>query len=801
MRSLAADLRFAVRSLGKSPAFTLLAVATLALGLGATTAIYSLVSHVLLRPLPYPAADRIVRLWETYPSGRGSVSRPNFEDWKRSLTTIDLLSATFQDDLNFVSGAGAGVEAERLRAAIVTEDFFALTGTRALRGRLLSPEAHRSTRGEEVVLAHGLWQRRFGGEDVVGRSITLSGRPYTVVGVLPPDFTWPARPAIEVFLPLDRDPSRGEERGSRYLNVYGRLADGATRERASAELDTVVAGLVAAYPDANAKRGAVLVPLHEHLTTHVRPTLWLLLGAVVLVLLIACGNVANMLLARAASRHGEIAVRVALGASRARLVRLLLTEGLVLAVFGGALGLLVAVWGIDLCVAALRIPTGLFGAGIDGPVFLFAAAAAAGSVLVFGLAPALRAARVDLASTLKESGGKVATGRSLLRSALVVTQIALSFALLVGAGLLVRSFARLASVPPGFDPTNVVTLETALPEVKYDDDAEVAGFYRRLLDEVRALPGVESAGVVNFLPLSPHNVNGNFAIEGRTIPEGIEPITEFLVTSPDYFRAMRIPIVAGRPLAPSDLKTARPVAVINQTMARRFFPGEDAVGKRLILEWAADRPIEIVGVLADVKRWGLDSDPVPETYLPLEQLPQAAMALAVRLTRPPDAADVLGLRRAVARVDPEQAIHGVSSLEGIVAGSLSSRRVNMLLLAVFAAAALLLAAVGVYGVVSVQVTHRTRELGIRMALGATAGRVRALVLREGAILAALGLAAGAAAAAGVVRLVSGLLFGVKPTDPLTFVAMALVLGAVTLLACYLPARRATRIDPMIALRA
>jgi predicted permease len=794
MRTFLEDLRFAARSLRKTPGFTAVAIITLALGLGATTAIFTIVSNVLLRPLPFPDGDRMVRVWETFPSGRGSVSRPNFEDWKAGVRSLELLSTVAHGSYNVVADG----EAERMVGVRVSEDFLPLFGVRPILGRTFSREAFQGSNGTEVILDHGVWQRRFAGADVLGRTVSLSGKPYTVVGVMPPDFEFPWFQRVQLWLPHDRAPDPNQGRGNRWLQVFGRLAPGATLDGARAELETLVKQIAVAHPESMKNRGVYLRPLHEFLTASIRDSMWLYVAAVIAVLLIACANVANMLLARAAARHGEIAVRVALGASRWRLVRLLLTEGVALALLGGGLGLLLAVWGIDVCAAVLRVPA-VFAVGIDGGAFLFAAALALGSTLIFALVPALRASRVDLGSTLKETGGKVAGGRGLLRSGLVVAQVALSFALLVVSGLLLRSFDRVTSVDPGFDPEHVTTLQIALSAGKYPEDAQQALFFERLIQEVQAVPGVGRAAVVNFLPLAWNNHNGNFSIVGREIPAGIDPVTEFMVASPEYFDAMRIPIVAGRGLRASDREGAPPVAVINQAMARRFFPGVSPVGQRIQLGFGGER--EIVGVVADVKRRSLDADAVPETFMPMAQQPVGSMSLVARWKHEPAPRDVAALRGAVARIDPEQAVYEVQSLEQVVRATLSGRRVTMTLVTVFSTVALLLAAIGIYGVVSVQVSQRTRELGIRMALGARAAQVRGMVLGHGLGLVGLGLAGGAVVAFIVARLLAGMFFGVGSADPVAFGAMALVLGVVTLIACDLPARRATRIDPMVALRA
>ncbi len=798
MRTFLEDLRFAWRMLRKSPGFAFLAVATLALGLGATTAMYSVVSHILLRPLPYPEPDRIVRIWETFGNGgRGSVSRPNFEDWRAGSRTLRQLSAYMWSDLNFVGDGGA----ERLLAGRVTADLFPLLGARPVVGRTFDGAQFESTAASEVILSHELWQRRFAGErDIVGRTIQLSGKTFTVVGVVQPGFELPTYQKIALWLPYDRsrDPE-SEGRGNHYLQVLGRLAPGATLAQASAEMKTIAARIAADHPETQARRSVHLADLPEVLVGHLREAAWMLFGAVVLVLVIACANVANMLLARGAARKGELSVRLALGARRGRLVRQLLTEGLLLAIFGGAFGLLLAIWGVDLCTSAMRLPPVMHPA-LDAHAFVFASAAALASVLVFGLAPALGAARIDLADALKDGARRTTGGKNRLRSVFVVGQVALSFALLACAGLLVKSFSNVASVAPGFDPRGVATMQIALPEAVYDSDERVTGFYDRLREELRAVPGVSSVGLVNFLPFARNNINGGFTVEGRDFPEDTEVIAEYMVTTPGYFGTMGVKMVRGRDLTDGDRAGARPVMVINQALADRYFAGLDPLGKRITVGWSGQEPREIVGVVADMRRRGLEQPPVPEIYVPFAQKPVSTLTVAARFETGLENA-AASMRRAVARVDAQQAVHDVSTLETIIDDSLAGRRVLMAQLGIFAAVALLLAALGMYGVVAVQVVQRTRELGIRMALGARAREVRRLVIAQGLRLVGLGLVVGIVLSLAGVRLIQGRLYGTSGSDPLTFAAAALALAAAALLASWIPARRATRIDPMIALRA
>jgi len=783
------DLRFAARLLIKSKGFTLVAVLALALGIGGTTVMYSAVDGVLLRPLPYPESQRMVRLWEKWGNGgTGSVSLPNLEDWHAQSHTIELLSGMISTDQTLVRD-GVG---ERVGAMLVTPDFFPLLGARPALGRLFSADAY--ARNDEVVISHELWTRHFGGaNNALGKSLQLSDKTYVVVGVLPAGFRLPAF-AGGVYLPLVHE-KWNHDRDSHSLSVIGRLAPGATLTQARAEMETIGRALERAYPNANKDRNVLVRSWQESLTAQLRPAIWLLFGAVLLVLIIACANVANMLLARAAARRGELALRVALGASRARVVQQLLTECFLLALLGGIAGLAVALWGIDATHSVLRAGGGVLAPALDARALVFAAAVALGSTFAFGLVPALRATRTDLASAVKEGGRSVAGARSRLRATLVILQVALSFALLVGAALLGRSFLRVANVEPGFDPHGVVTLQMSLPDSK-----EPLAFFERVLERVRALPEVTHAGITDYLPLSQNNTNGDFDIEGRTLDDP-NRYTEYMVVSPDYFDTLGMHLVRGRGILPSDMATAAKVCVINQTMARRWFGSEDVLGKHMRIGWTDDKSwMTIVGVLADSHRWGLDGNPTPETYVPFAQLPWRRMALAVRGHG--STGDLAALvRREVAAVDATEATYDVTTMGEAVDESLRPRKVLLDFTGVFGAIALGLAALGLYGVLAVQVVQRTRELGIRMALGARPADVRRLVVRQAVALSVTGAGLGAIAALLLSSLLSKMLYGVVATDPPTYVAVAVTLILISVGAAWLPARRATAIDPMVALRA
>jgi putative ABC transport system permease protein len=800
MRSLLQDLRYGLRRLSRSPGFTLVAVGALALGIGANTAIFSVVNAVLLRPLPYPEPEQLVQVYESRPRQnmtRVDVSPNEFLAWADEGGSFRQLAAVDFASFN-LTGRG---EPERVSGALVTASYFPLFGVRPAHGRAFLPEEDQPGRDNVVVLGHELWQQSFGADPaVVGRAVNLDGTACTVVGVMPQGFRLPqnaklARPVA--FTAQDRTRA-----GSHFLTVYGRLKPGVTGELAAAELAAVAGRLEQTFAQTNVGHQVMLAPLHEELVGDVRPALLLLLGAVGLVLLIACANLANLLLARAAARRKEVAVRAALGASRWRIVRQLLAESVLLSGAGGAAGLLLAVWGVDLLVGL--DPAGVQRVGavsLDAGVFAFTAALSLLTGLLFGLAPALQASKTDFVETLKEGGRSSGGGpaRSRLRSALVVAEVALTVVLLVSAGLLTKSFRRLLDVDPGLDPRGVLTLDLSLPDTKYAESHQVAAFYRQLLESVAALPGVEAAGAVSVLPLAGSD-NSNFVqIEGRPpLPAGQALRAGRRNVSADYFKALRIPLKGGRGFADADSAEAPRVAVINEAMARAFFAGEDPLGKRL--RTGDNNPwVTVVGVVGDVRHRGLDVDVRPEMFFHAAQTPSREMTLVVRAAGDPLAL-VGAARERVLAVDRDQPVGNVKTMETWLAESLASRRFAVLLLGLFALVAAALAAVGLYGVVSYTVAQRTHELGLRLALGARPRDVLRLVIRQGMSMTLVGAVVGLVAALAFARLMSGLLFGVAAHDPATFVGVPVLLLAVALLACYVPARRATKVDPMVALR-
>lgn len=808
---LARELRHAIRSLRRAPAFATAALATLALAIGATAAIYAVLESVVLRPLPYRDAERIVMLWEINQGGRrqNTTSRGNFRVWREQSTTFEGMAA-FSDQRLSVTGGG---EPEEVSVQLATPELFRVLGVEPVMGRGLSEEDARPGAGEVAVLSHGLWQRQFGGDPrVLGKAITIDGVPATVVGIMPAGFQWhikkrsgTGRPA-EMWTLLQMPPPGGPADRGRFLSVVARLKDGASIEQAEAEMKTITAWLEQAVPERNKGIGSEVIPLREQLVGNVRPALLILLGAVGFVLLIACANVANLMLSRVAAREKEIALRTALGARRTRVIRQLLTESLLLALLGSAFGLLVAWWGIGALVAiSPRDLINLQGVGINLTVLGWTLAVSLVTGMVFGIAPALEATRVNLNDTLKE-GGKGAGGQSArsrrLRNALVVAEVALALVLLASAGLMVRSFSQLQKIETGFETENILTMVVSLPAGKYKEDQQMVTFFRQATERIRALPGVRMAGMVNFLPLyGGLGSNTGFTVEGRPEPPpNEEPGTHVRVADAGYFGAMGIPLLRGRNFTEAEGREARGVVLISEAMARKHFPGEDPIGKRISVQmFAKPTPTEIVGIVGDVRYDSLTDAAEPTVYFPHAELTYPFMTFVIRTAGDPTELTP-SVRRELAAVDPEQPVSDVRTMNQVMADTVGRQRFNTLLFGLFAGLATLLAAVGIFGVMNYSVALRTREIGIRMALGAQPARVLMLVLRQGLLLTLAGICIGLAGALALTRLMSGLLFGVGSTDPATYAAIVVLLAAVSLIACYIPARRATRVDPLTALR-
>jgi len=800
--TLLRDTRHAARALRKSPGFTLVAVVALALGIGANTAIFSVVNALVLRPLPYAEPDRLVMV-----SFSGHEASPaDFFDWRAQSRTLGDLSA-----LSYWNANLGGVEApERIQGFLVTADLFPMLGVRPMMGRTFTPEEMRQGHDGVVVLSYEVWRRVLGSDQsVLGKTLTINARQRTVVGVMPPGFQFYDK--AEAWAPLSLDPHDASvgARREHYLIAAARLKPGVTIQQAQVEMNTINQRLGEQYPETDASRPVKLVSVHEYLVGPVRPALLALVGMVGFVLLIACANVANLLLARNAARRREFALRVALGAGRLRIVRQLLTESALLAVIGGGLGLLVALWGVALLGA--RIPPGWVsgiplseGVRIDARVLVFTLVVSLVTGLVFGLAPALQVSKPDLNDVLKEGGRTGGAGgrrQRRLRGLLVVAEVALSLTLLIGAGLMVRSFVELMRVPSGFNAANVLTMKLALPTLKYTKDEQVAGFYAQALESIAAVPGVEAVGATTNLPLGGGNQTTEVLVAGRPTPAvGQRTEVSFRDISPDYFRAFGIPLLRGRTFTERDDKGAPGVAILNETMARRLFGAtEAALGQRLTdVDGKNER--EVVGVVGDVRHAGLDAEPKAEMYVPFTQEASYSMTLVVRTASDP-ASFVPAMRARLLAIDKDQPTYHVRTMEQVVAESVSQRRLTMLLFGLFAALALALATIGIYGVMSYSVSQRAHEIGVRVALGAQRRDVLRLVIADGMALTLSGVVLGLAAALALTRLLASLLYGVKTTDPATYAAISLLLAAVALLACYLPARRATKMDPLITLRA
>lgn len=789
------DLRYGFRMLAKEPAFTAVAVVALALGIGANTAIFSVVNGVLLRPLPYPSPDRLVMVWDLQPPNEETpASYPEFASWSEQKQLFDEAACYFNTSYTLTGGTLP----EQVRGMRVSASLFTLMGTQPLLGRLLLPQDEQPDSERVVVISYGLWKRALGGDpNGVGRTLRLNDQIYTVVGVLPADFRFIRNPEVWAGHRLD---AQRAPAGLHFLQVLARLRPGLSLAQARKEIEPVAAQL---QKEHSRNHRINLTGLREQIIGDSRTLLLILQCAVGFVLLIACANIANLLLARAADRRREIAVRLALGASKLRIVRQLLTEHLLLSLLGGAVGIALAKYGLRLLLALEQntIPRATE-VNIDSRVLLFSVLIAIATGVIFGLAPALEAAKTTLSDTLKE-GGRTGSGgsrRFRLRSALVISEVAISFVLLVGAGLLVASFVRLTHEDKGFDPSRVLTFEVSLPVAKYRGPQQQIAFFREALNRLRALPGVEEAGAINELPLGGGDVNGGFTIEGRpTGPRDPEPVSEKRMISAGYFATMRIPLLQGRFFNDRDREGAPQVAIVNEALARRYFPNEDPIGKRIDFGWETTGSQEIVGVAGNVRGISLGQTAQPAIYLPFTQRATNDLVLLVRTTLDPSAL-VSAAREAISGVDQNQPISNIRTLEDVVYESAGKPRFRTFLFAVFASIALVLATIGLYGVMAFSVTQRTHEIGIRVALGAQGSDVLRMVVKEGMLLVIIGIVIGLAAAFAVTRVLASLLYGVTPTDPVTFVTLSLLMIGVALIACLLPARRALRVDPMVALR-
>jgi putative ABC transport system permease protein len=800
------DVRYALRMLWKNLSFTAVAVAALALGIGANTTIFSAVNALLLRPFNFTDPDALVVVWERPPntSLRNSVSPANFLDVREQQTTFSHVAIYNTNSVNLTDGD----KPERLEVAVVSPEMFSALDVRAALGRTFAPEEEREGRDKVAVLTHDFWRRRYASDpSILNQSLTLNGQPYTVVGIMPEDFNFPPTNS-DILLPFAITDKIREERGNHYVRMLGRLKPGVSFAQANADLAAIASRLETQYPDTNSNRTMAVASLKADYVRGPRPGLLVLLGAAGFVLLLACANVANLLLVRAASRSKEIAIRMALGASRFRLIRQLLTESVLIALFGGALGLLVAVWGVDLLRAGIpaslsRYLPGWKNVGIDKEVFWFTLGVSLLTGIIFGLAPALQATKTDFNEALKD-GGRTSGGgfhRNRLRGVLIVAEVSISLTLLIGAGLMIKSFYEILKVEPGFKSESVLVVDVALPRKKYEQKTARVNFYEQALERVGALPGVQQAGATNILPLSRGNSDSAFSVVGRPKPEkGREPLANFRTISPHYLEAMGIPLRHGRHILPSDQANTGRVIIINEFFAKKHFPNEDPLGKRLNFggEEEADN-YEIIGVAGNIKHGSLLEETVPEVYVPFMQEPWHTMSIVARAEGDP--LQLAGaVQREIQAIDRDQPIYNARTLERVVSESLAPQRVTMGMLGIFALIALVLASVGIYAVMSYAVAQRTHEIGIRMALGAQPGDILRMVVHQGMLLALTGIALGLVASYWLMQAMARILYGVSATDPLTFAGISALLLLVAFTANYIPARRATKVDPMIALR-
>jgi putative ABC transport system permease protein len=808
MDALLQDIRYGVRMLFKSRGFTAVAIFSLALGIGANTAVFSVINSALLKALPYHDPQSIVLVWsedKAAGSVRGQVSATDVADWRARNHIFEDIS-TYSDFRPIFAGNG---EPERVPGAQVGDGFFTVMHGQPLLGRVFTAEEQEDGKDLVVVLGYGLWQRRFAGDpNIVGKTIKLSSRTYTVVGVMPADFqSLPASligVTAEFYRPVAEPPDE-KDRASRHLRAVARLKPGVTLEQAQAEMNVIARQIEQEHPTSNANSGVHLVSLKEDLIGRVRPALLMLFGAVAFVLLIACANVGNLLLARSAARHKEIAIRAALGAGRNRLVRQFLTESLLLSLAGGILGVLVAVWATTLIEAASTKVLPMLGhIELDTTVLAFTGVISVLTGILFGIIPAWRASRPDLNETLSDGGrhSGAASSRSPLRSALVVAEVALALVLLICAGLLIKSVMRLRDVDPGFKPDRIVSMNVWLPNAKYPKAADWNLFLTRMLERIETLPGVEAAGVTSVLPVSANFDRRTIEVEGQPKGPGDNPDIDNYMVSPNYLRAMSIPLLQGRALTAQDTENAPLVVVISETTARKLWPGADPIGKRVRFynsNPAEQRPWRsVVGVVRDVKQYGLDTAGTMAMYETLAQFPTSAVTLVVRTATDPSGM-VAAIRREILALDKDQAVFNIATMEQLVSDSIALRRFSMFLLGLFASLALILAAVGIYGVIAQSVSQRTHEIGIRMALGAQARDVLKLIVRQGMSLTAVGIVVGLASAFALTRLLTSLLFGVGATDATTFLWIPVLLAAVSFFACYIPARRASKLNPLVAL--
>jgi len=802
MKTLVQDLRHGLRLLAKSPGFTAAAVVLLALGIGANSAIFSLVNAILVQPLPYPDSGRLVRVWHTPPQSSFpglktfSVSPANFLDWQAQNHVFEKMGIVHFRSLN-LSGDG---RPEAIQTAEVNRDFFDVLAVRPLYGRGFTLEEDSPGGPRVIVLGHELWKTRFGGDpSIVGREIRLNDQPHKVIGVMAPRMRVPG--FAKAWVPMAWDAKQRAVRGNHNCGVIARLKKGVDVGRAQTEMDLISGRLARQYPDDDAGWGALVVPLHEDSVGDVRPLLLVLLGSVAFVLLIACANVANLVLARTLGRRKEIAIRGALGASRGRLIRQLIAETVLLSLLGGALGLLLAAFGTGTLTKLLadQIPASIE-VRLDLPVLLFTLAISIVTGILAGIAPAWKLTRADVADSLKQGTGRTDTdtGGGKARNFLVTAEVALSLVLLVGAGLLVRSLWIVRQVDPGFDPHDVVKMTVILPKNKYPEPAQKAAFFKQLLEKLRALPGAESVGAASNLPMTGSD-NWPIAIEGRPIvPIGQQPNVVVNTIAGDYLQTLRVRLLRGRAFTDADGLDSPRVILISESMARRFWPGEDPLGKRLMTTFMPEKLREVVGIVADIKHNGLElTEPVPAMYLPLAQFPLDGMDIAIRSKTPGITAGAIA---AVREIDQDQPVLQVGTVDDILSDSLAQRRFGMSLFAAFAALALVLAAVGIYSVLAYSVRRRGHEIGLRMALGAGTADVVGLIVRQGMRPTLAGIAFGIGGSLALSRVLSRFVFGVSATDPATLAAVAAILCLVAVAACLVPAHRAARLDPLAALR-